>query len=296
LRSIGQALQAYHATYGMFPSAHYADKNSSKGDPIAGKHISPFCHLLAELDQPQLFAEMNFEKAQQFDSFEPPIARVRVPVFRCPSDGNRLSAGQFEMGNINYRVSIGVGPGTLSHLDHAGRAGAFNTFDWTRDTSFKDGLGATAGVSEKLVGDGQPARFDRRRDFWYTAAESISPSPGALDIAEVMDICQSLRASNPPHYSWAGRNWVVEGYENTFYNHLATPNTPTADCSMTYFHPLNPPWTGKGLFAARSNHSGGVNVLMMDGAVRFISDSIALEIWRAIATRDGGEKVDVGEL
>ena len=40
-----------------------------------------------------------------------------------------------------------------------------------------------------------------------------------------------------------------------------------------------------------SYHPGGVNVLLGDGSVRFIKDSIALSVWRALSTRNGGEIV-----
>ena len=40
---------------------------------------------------------------------------------------------------------------------------------------------------------------------------------------------------------------------------------------------------------ASSHHTGGVNVLMLDGAVRFASDNIDLGVWQAISTRAGGE-------
>jgi prepilin-type processing-associated H-X9-DG protein len=42
---------------------------------------------------------------------------------------------------------------------------------------------------------------------------------------------------------------------------------------------------------ARSYHSGGVNVLLMDGSVRFVGNGIALATWRALGTRAGGEVV-----
>ena len=45
----------------------------------------------------------------------------------------------------------------------------------------------------------------------------------------------------------------------------------------------------KGLTAARSNHPGGVNLLLCDGSVRFAPNSIAHQIWRGLATRIGGE-------
>jgi prepilin-type processing-associated H-X9-DG protein len=43
--------------------------------------------------------------------------------------------------------------------------------------------------------------------------------------------------------------------------------------------------------AARSRHPGGVNASMCDASVRFVSDSIDLVVWRAMATRDGGEAI-----
>ncbi|MBP5622857.1 MAG: DUF1559 domain-containing protein, partial [Thermoguttaceae bacterium] len=41
--------------------------------------------------------------------------------------------------------------------------------------------------------------------------------------------------------------------------------------------------------AARSKHSGGVNVAMVDGAVRFVSDTVDLAVWRAAGSTKGGE-------
>jgi prepilin-type processing-associated H-X9-DG protein len=43
--------------------------------------------------------------------------------------------------------------------------------------------------------------------------------------------------------------------------------------------------------AARSKHSGGVNVAFADGSVRFIRDSINLQTWQAMGTKAGGEVV-----
>ena len=40
---------------------------------------------------------------------------------------------------------------------------------------------------------------------------------------------------------------------------------------------------------SRSWHTGGVQTLLADGSVRFISDSIDLAIWRGLGTRQGGE-------
>jgi prepilin-type N-terminal cleavage/methylation domain-containing protein/prepilin-type processing-associated H-X9-DG protein len=46
------------------------------------------------------------------------------------------------------------------------------------------------------------------------------------------------------------------------------------------------------LYGARSNHSGGVQFAFVDGSVHFISQSIALKVYYALATINGGEVVD----
>ena len=47
----------------------------------------------------------------------------------------------------------------------------------------------------------------------------------------------------------------------------------------------------KALAAARSYHTGGVNMLLADGSVRFVQNGVSLVTWRALATRAGGEVV-----
>ncbi len=44
-------------------------------------------------------------------------------------------------------------------------------------------------------------------------------------------------------------------------------------------------------YAARSHHSGGVNCAMGDGSVRFYSDTIASDVWKALGSTRGGETV-----
>ncbi len=48
-----------------------------------------------------------------------------------------------------------------------------------------------------------------------------------------------------------------------------------------------------GCLAARSRHPGGLQFALADGSVRFVSDSIALATYRALATRNGGEVVSL---
>jgi prepilin-type processing-associated H-X9-DG protein len=43
------------------------------------------------------------------------------------------------------------------------------------------------------------------------------------------------------------------------------------------------------LVSPSSQHAGGVNVMMGDGRVQFVSEQIDMLIWWSIATRDGNE-------
>jgi prepilin-type processing-associated H-X9-DG protein len=43
--------------------------------------------------------------------------------------------------------------------------------------------------------------------------------------------------------------------------------------------------------SARSRHTGGVNVVLCDGSVTFISNGINLSVWQALSTMNGGEVV-----
>ena len=55
------------------------------------------------------------------------------------------------------------------------------------------------------------------------------------------------------------------------------------------------------VWTASSLHPGGVNVLMGDGSVRFIKETIDSSenegksgVWQKLATRNGGEVIDPG--
>ncbi len=286
LKMIGLALQNYDAAHGMFPSAFY-DGRSSGPRRRGQKLYSAHCHLLPYVDEAALFNTINFQS-----TFSPEpnavmqhlqnstAAGTVVGTFVCPSDGQRLSI----RANVNYRVNIGPLP-YLWDQDRPGQGpGAFTPFAWYKQRDFADGLTHTVALSEKTTGGGSESHFDDRRDFWYSAAAQT----GVLPRPEFMRrICESLTLSNPPHFSDAGFTWMMAGFENTFYNHTVTPNWTGSDCGSERKGAT--PYTNGGVFAARSQHSNGVHCLFMAGEVRFIADSISLDIWRAIATRNGAE-------
>ena len=71
------------------------------------------------------------------------------------------------------------------------------------------------------------------------------------------------------------------------YSHTVTPNRYA--CQYTDQQQDNQ--AKSTLVNASSNHPGGVNVLFMDGSVRFVKSTVGYQAWYAIATPDGGEVV-----
>jgi prepilin-type processing-associated H-X9-DG protein len=81
--------------------------------------------------------------------------------------------------------------------------------------------------------------------------------------------------------------WPFGFYSATMYNHVAPPNWRAIDCGTRSAIADAP--GEHAIISARSHHPGGVNASMGDGSVRFVSDSVDLQIWRAVGTRANGE-------
>lgn len=60
-----------------------------------------------------------------------------------------------------------------------------------------------------------------------------------------------------------------------------------------YFRKPPTPSDWPNVMTFRSLHPGGLQFALADGSVRFISQTIAWDLWRALSTREGGEAVQV---
>jgi prepilin-type processing-associated H-X9-DG protein len=248
--------------------------------------------LLPYFGETNLFEKIDFEELlpPQWDPLSRPVMTESVDLFLCPSDNPPASD---RPGN-SYCVSFGSGPGFLnSPLTPGGDDGVFTGTRIPRVSAVLDGTSQTAAVSEKLMGAWNSRSFDHRRDIWHSHLGAwLGRSPNVNEAART---CFALSEPPTDFYSYSGCTWMVSGFGFTWFNHGLTPNAAACDCSTDGPEIIGDHWSAyDGLYAARSNHPGGVNVLLLDGAVRFTSETIDLSAWRALGTRAGRERVESG--
>jgi len=194
----------------------------------------------------------------------------QINVALCPSDKPVKPGGQTYNGSSyhNYAASFGntaVGDTatvmitltTFNSLTFAGAPFGYTTAKRIDDIT--DGTSNTLMLAEVIQGQGQ----DVRGFTWWGDGASFStglkPNDSAADV--VSHTYRSAAAPNPPA-NCAGTSVVVSG--------------------TTYLVRQ---------FAARSRHTGGVSVVLCDGSVRFVPNSVDPVVWQYLGTSQGGEVV-----
>lgn len=277
LRQLAVASASYQSARGVFPITTVG--TTAPGGLV--RSISPQAHLLPYLELATIFSQINFDESgavaggKPVSSVNAQLLALTVPLFLCPDDS------AYSGGN-NYRANMGVipSPGIIvgsptPGLPTEASTGAFRINRALSPASFTDGLANTVMFSEKLLGGLNPSRFAAPRDCFY--------SPYQIEtIDDAVLACQNPPTANPPHDAYCGTTWLFGGFDQTWYNHILAPNSSTPDCASNVAG-------GHGAYTARSFHAGGVNAAFADASVRAINENVDLPVWRAIATRAGGE-------
>jgi len=251
------------------------------GMPLS-PNISIQALLLPYLDQTSVYQtirlndfELDFSATGATSQSNSIPLKTRVAVFECASDA-------VPAGGCSFVLSCGTSPGLHGNFGvPIGEAAAAGYIGQTRSqfASLTDGLSQTVILSERLVGGQSRQHYDPTRDnAYYAAFNGFSAGTAARS-------CENV--TNPPadHFSFIGTAWLAAGYGYTWYNHVLTPNSEIPDCSDHRVLGGNT----QGCHTARSAHPRGVNAALGDGSVRFFSENINLQVWRALGTSQGGE-------
>ena len=272
LKQLGLAMHNYEGANGAFPQG----RNSYP------KVVSAPARLLAYVEQANLQNLIDPDGTLAVGGQNDLAAKNRVALVVCPSDPQAGVVPGSTYFGTNYVANNGLGvtldnTGIITaHLTIALGNGVFAQTP-VRIADITDGTSGTAAFSESMVGNGTPVTgvpTDPK-----TIGLMVLEVPGGND--PTPSACESGAGIWNPRRS---EQWINGHYGNTLYNHYYTPNQAGKwDCGNGSHN--------KGLTAARSAHTGGVNLLLCDGSVRFVSNSVNAFNWRALATRAGGEVI-----
>ena len=236
--------------------------------------------LLPFLEQANLHSLVDFTRPI---SQQPGVARMRMAHLICPSEINdreKPDSPTFTHYPLNYGANAGVWHIAQPPNDRG--SGVFLINRPTRLAELTDGLSNTLGMAEVK------AFTAYLRDGGNPSTSTPVPSSPS----DVSAFGGEFKADSG-HTEWVDARTHQTGFTTTF-----VPNTkvPHIDGGKTYDIDFNSMREGRSttlptyaVVTSRSYHAGGVNVLLMDGSVRYIASTIELDVWRALGSRAGNE-------
>jgi prepilin-type N-terminal cleavage/methylation domain-containing protein/prepilin-type processing-associated H-X9-DG protein len=273
LKQIGLALHNFHDQRGVLPAAR--DDNQ----------YSAFAHALPFMEQDNVFRMIDFTIPCNINTPGTNAAAMahRVKSFMCPSDPG-IGSVPAQWAPASYRVNQGswilwgLPTSSGSNAGLPGPNGPFYLNSAMKLPQITDGTSNTAMASEHNMGSFNAAVPNPNNT--QRLGQSVGLYPANPD--EAVQMCESVGWQNLQYngYATTGAPWLLGYHSTTIYFHVGPPN------SRSCMYP-----SGRIGTAARSSHSGGVNLAMCDGSVRFVNNSIPLTTWRAMGSATGGEVV-----
>ena len=271
LKQIGLALHSYHDVNGHVPKNTLVVITSTQWIRTNWSwHIMPY------IEQDNLYRSIDLNiglGGNNWKSVNGEAFRTIVPTYQCPSDvGGRVTAVGYKDDAIaNYAACFSPD-------------GTFVERTVSPASVFNNVLGAAAWMN--------PAT--------RIALFNINVKRSFTDVTD--GLSNTVVVSEVIGGDYRGI-WSTD--HGVAYTHHVTPNSATPDACWTLdgcISRKNAPCDGRaGGFgfldmAARSNHTGGVNVVLGDGSVRFVQNGVSLQVWQAAASINGGEVVSANDF
>jgi prepilin-type processing-associated H-X9-DG protein len=306
----------YESTYSYMPPGVY-------GAPFNGSLLAT---ILPYMEQSNKYNQFDFTQDVNGGAHNLAARLQDVKSYLCPSDGapGGIDYGTGLYGRSNYVGNIGATAqmwpiGSFEPVATSNTLGIFNcTLDSTTGkvtsrltiTAIGDGTSNTAMWSETrrstVNGGSWPVHGDAYNltniyllptndSGWNIYTPMYGPLFNETDPrAPIQGQTYHCNAWDwPPTNRISYRGWqYYRGLPAlSAYSHTVPPNYAAFDCGNLPKDSSSPGYNSAHI-AARSYHSGGVNVCFADGSVHFIANSINFVAWQALGTRTGGEVFD----
>jgi prepilin-type N-terminal cleavage/methylation domain-containing protein len=272
-------------------SHHYHDVNGWLPPGVAqpgpdGRTTGLFVELLPHLEQANVANGWNYTNANLNYGGDGTVAANPVSTYVCPTagvDSNPIRFGSASRGVTTYAGNGGTVafPSYLAKNDGMFGYSTANSRNTVRLTDATDGLTNTILFGERNIGDGA-------LDSWQSAPFVSPPSPALQSLSSF-----AVWAGNLGPNAGAGTLVSSGRVLNYTYPGAYIPPPPPPPPM-----PYNPPpivWdtmkyqVWDRITAYGSRHTGGVNLILGDGSVRFAKLSLDPLVLQQLSTRAGGE-------
>ena len=306
LKQIGLALHNYHSTHDSFPLG--ASLNPyNLGATTSWNCWSAQALMLGYMEQTAIYNAINFSWAPEWNGTTAyPINLTAyntiINSYLCPSDSN---AGKNGWTN-SYAASqgtttIGYPWDDNDYNNYHKSTGAFAYQRCYGLSAFTDGSSNTIAFSETLTNDPNGGKRRGRAtgntgSGGHLTNDTFSLAPLLADAISLVRqdwaICTTtFQTVGSGDGNAAGLHWGNGAMGYSMFNTVVPPNgggqivwgACRMGCCAQAQH--------ADYVNATSNHPGGVNVLMADGSVKFVKDSVSIGTWWSLGTRANGEVI-----
>jgi prepilin-type N-terminal cleavage/methylation domain-containing protein/prepilin-type processing-associated H-X9-DG protein len=313
MKQIGLGLHNYHQTNNSFPSGGLNVLNSNGTVRTENGDFSVHARILQYVEQSALYNAANFGRSLKSDpngfAVNSTVTSTRLTVYLCPSctwpswiDTESASqGGPFTAPGNNYFASYGASIEWVAQPQRAGGPpnGVFQvTGPPIGIQNITDGTSNTIAFGEWKTGSGIQTMVTRYTDIVplgslpsgssrSTAGTEVMPGLLAAGFQAWIAACnQAAAAPYGSNYCViVGESWAHGLCAYTLGTTLLPPNAPYFNCSAGTAGVLDDP----GMFNMSSFHPGGANMLMCDGSVHFLKNSVSQTIVWALGSRNYGE-------
>ena len=312
LHNLGVALHNYESSHRTFPMGGTLDSD-----------FSAQARLLPYVEQNALRNLLDFTQTAFTGGFAAKVPNPQfvtafampIELYLCPSDAApeqmtvTVNGTPYTYGGLNYLVSSGSGTGTNNDVRwrtdgivYVGSKGKFRDItDGTSQTVFMSETVRSVGPDFSLPAGTLPKfPYQATLNGSSGVSSALNATPGLQatgspwsgyanpqgmisnpDLAACWKSFGSWRGGESPALRGRGIAWAFTGAINSLTNGYLPPNSRIPDVVTHH----------TGFFGPRSWHPGGANVQLGDGSVKFLSESMDVQVHRALHSCNGGEVV-----
>ncbi len=260
LKQLGLALHNYHTAFGTFPAAasvsvpeQCSTSNDCRGNPL-------YMAILPYLELGNVERQYDYTTVWGTFGWQNDARNMAFNIYQCPSEGR---FADYPERRVYFAVTAGRVAATRGWRGDVHLDGLFAANHWRRIADVRDGTSQTLAVGESV----------------HVAKWGLGPGYGI--------------AGQGGPVPW----WVGGGYRrNDANNDIRLENQSLGRAFRSTKFPINSsilPMADNDENDAPfgSFHPGGTPFVFADGHVRFLSESIDMDTYQFLSTRNGGEVI-----